>query len=208
MVRWTGHSDAVGAIAASHKPGPWTPPPTTSKNNASSSLNSVSGAFVVSGAADRTLQRWEVPSRALLRFAEERKRSPLAAAVRTTPFRSGDVDGLGFEGGKEELPAPLLETAARSVRAHEKDINCVAVSPNDAVVASASQDRTVKLWRSKDLEPMGVLTGHRRGVWKVEFSPVDRCVATCSGDRTVKVWSIADCSCLRTFQVMILMTKS
>lgn len=64
-------------------------------------------------------------------------------------------------------PSPLLETARRSVRAHERDINCVAVSPNDAIVASASQDRTVKLWRSRDLELMGVLKGHKRGVWKV-----------------------------------------
>lgn len=41
-------------------------------------------------------------------------------------------------------------------------------------------------------------------MYQVEFSPVDRCVATCSGDRTVKLWSIADCLCLRTFQVTML----
>lgn len=64
-------------------------------------------------------------------------------------------------------PPPLLETARRSVRAHDKDINCVAVSPNDALVASASQDKTVRLWRARNLEPAGVLKGHKRGVWKV-----------------------------------------
>lgn len=37
----------------------------------------------------------------------------------------------------------MLVTAA--VAAHDKDINAVAVSPNDALVVTASQDRTAKV---------------------------------------------------------------
>lgn len=40
-------------------------------------------------------------------------------------------------------PAQMLVTAA--VAAHDKDINAVAVSPNDALVVTASQDRTAKV---------------------------------------------------------------
>ena len=32
------------------------------------------------------------------------------------------------------------------VQAHDKDINAIAVAPNDKLFASASQDRTAKLW--------------------------------------------------------------
>ena len=87
---------------------------------------------------------------------------------RRGPGGAGAGAGKGWKKGAAWVPpVPLLETARRSVRGHEKDVNCLAVSPDDAMVASASQDRTVKLWRSADLELLGVLKGHKRGVWKV-----------------------------------------
>ena len=39
-------------------------------------------------------------------------------------------------------PAQLQSTAV--VAAHDKDINALAVSPNDALICTASQDRTAK----------------------------------------------------------------
>lgn len=83
--------------------------------------------------------------------------------------------------------------------AHQMDINCVSVSPNDRMIATGSQDKTAKLW-TNDLSLLGVLKGHRRGVWCVRFSPVDQVVLTSSADASIKLWSIADLSCLKTFE--------
>ncbi|CAI5996902.1 unnamed protein product [Closterium sp. NIES-65] len=87
-----------------------------------------------------------------------------------------------------------------TVAAHDKDINAVAVAPNDGLVCSGSQDRTAKVWRLPDLSLSVTLRGHKRGVWSVAFSPVDRCVLTASGDATCRIWALADGSCLRTLQ--------
>lgn len=87
-----------------------------------------------------------------------------------------------------------------STKAHEKDINAVAISPNDRVIASASQDKTIKCWSASDLKLLGTCSGHKRGVWSVEFSPVDQCLVSSSGDKTIKIWSAKDFSCLKTFE--------
>ncbi|KAL3802390.1 hypothetical protein HJC23_007215 [Cyclotella cryptica] len=128
------------------------------------------GAFVVTASKDRTLKVWPLPGSAVLNRRVE----------------NGE--------GELELRARL------SARAHEKDINIVSVAPNDSLIATGSQDKTVKLWRSTDLALHGTLKGHKRGIWDCQFSHTDRVLATASGDRTVKLWSISDCSCVRTFQ--------
>lgn len=94
-------------------------------------------------------------------------------------------------------------TTRTTEKAHDKDVNSVAVSPNDKLLASGSQDRTAKLWSlmgEGTVGLLGVFRGHRRGIWAVCFSPVDQVLATSSADGTAKLWSLQDFSCLKTFE--------
>jgi U3 small nucleolar RNA-associated protein 13 len=94
-------------------------------------------------------------------------------------------------------------------KAHDKDINAVDIDPSGTLFASASQDRTVKIYSASEGEAIGVLRGHRRGVWTVKFQPQESqipgsgnksLIATGSADKTVKVWSLTDYSCLLTLE--------
>lgn len=95
-------------------------------------------------------------------------------------------------------------------KAHDKDINAIDINHNSTLFATASQDRTVKIWSVETGETVGVLRGHRRGVWTVKFAPEDTpqiqgsgsrgLIATGSGDKTIKIWSLTDYSCLLTFE--------
>ncbi|KAJ0419962.1 WD40-repeat-containing domain protein [Aspergillus carlsbadensis] len=110
--------------------------------------------------------------------------------------------------------APHTPKALFTRKAHDKDINALDVSPSSELFASASQDRTVKIWSVDDGTALGVLRGHKRGVWSARFSPQGTpilsadaksstnrgMIVTGSGDKTVKLWSLSDYSCLLTFE--------
>jgi U3 small nucleolar RNA-associated protein 13 len=91
-----------------------------------------------------------------------------------------------------------VTSATMTVMGHQKYINVVRVSPNDKMIASSSQDKTIKIWNSSDLMLVLTLTGHKKGVWDCSFSPVDKLLVSASGDKTVKVWNLTNGTCIAT----------
>eukprot|EP00331_Platyophrya_macrostoma_P020269 CAMPEP_0176467650 /NCGR_PEP_ID=MMETSP0127-20121128/38579_1 /TAXON_ID=938130 /ORGANISM="Platyophrya macrostoma, Strain WH" /LENGTH=477 /DNA_ID=CAMNT_0017860979 /DNA_START=597 /DNA_END=2027 /DNA_ORIENTATION=+ len=100
----------------------------------------------------------------------------------------------------ESFEHRVISQALRTTIPHDKDINCVRFSPNDKLVASASQDRLIKIFDSETLKPVMILRGHKRGVWDISFSKYEKLLASASGDRTLKIWNLGDGSCTHTFE--------
>ncbi|MEG4962933.1 MULTISPECIES: WD40 domain-containing protein [unclassified Microcoleus] len=81
---------------------------------------------------------------------------------------------------------------------HKAAVMAVDISPDSKLIASASVDKTVKLWR-RDGTEIATLKGHQASVRTVKFSPNGQLIASGSEDDTVKVWRL-DGSLLKTFQ--------
>ena len=67
-------------------------------------------------------------------------------------------------------------------------IRGIAFSPDGSRLASASTDRTVKLWDLAAGEEVLTLRGHTGGVFGVAFSPDVTFLASAGGDGTVRIW--------------------
>src|SRR5581483_1286636 len=68
-------------------------------------------------------------------------------------------------------------------------IASLAVSPDDKLLASASWDRTVRIWPLDGGTPR-VLEGHRQNVNGVAFAPDGRAVISVSHDPQVRIWPL------------------
>ncbi|KAJ5320260.1 hypothetical protein N7508_000543 [Penicillium antarcticum] len=200
-----------------------------------------SGHWLATGAKDNTARLWRIDPKtssytcfavftghaeSLGAIALPRVPPPVGSAAYNDPVNhppafliTGSQDRTIKRWDTSKL-APLKDDkphnpkAIYTRKAHEKDINAIDIDSASELFASASQDRTVKIWAAEEGSPVGVLRGHKRGVWSVRFAPqgtpiintdsrtsTNRGLAvTGSGDKTVKLWSLSDYSCLLTFE--------
>ncbi|MGF1939000.1 MAG: AAA-like domain-containing protein [Nostoc sp. ChiQUE02] len=73
---------------------------------------------------------------------------------------------------------------------HTAAVMAVDISPDSSLVASASMDRTIKLWR-RDGREIATLKGHQGAVKSVKFSPDGQILASASEDGSIILWQHA-----------------
>lgn len=69
----------------------------------------------------------------------------------------------------------------------------MAFSPDGKTVATAGEDRSLRLWDVKTHRLIGrPISGHDGAVQAIAFAPAGRLVATAGADGTARVWNVSE----------------
>ena len=124
------------------------------------------------------------------------------AAVTSVAFSSRGMMASGCEDSticvySTNSSWSLLWTSTTNANAHTTNVTAVAFSPDGSLLASASLDQSIKIWKTSDSTLQHTFTGHTNGVTSVAFNPDGSKIVSGCMDGTVKVWD-SNGNCLVT----------
>ncbi|KAK6389797.1 hypothetical protein LTR81_026987, partial [Elasticomyces elasticus] len=88
----------------------------------------------------------------------------------------------------------------QTLEGHSSSVDSVVFSADSSRLASASGDKTVKIWDASSGQCLRTLEGHSYWVISVVFSADSSRLASASDDKTVKTWDASSGQCLRTLE--------
>ncbi|XP_011793078.1 PREDICTED: notchless protein homolog 1 [Colobus angolensis palliatus] len=120
----------------------------------------------------------ELKERALSRYNLVRGQGPERLV-------SGSDDFTLFLWSPAEDKKPLTRMTG-----HQALINQVLFSPDSRIMASASFDKSIKLWDGRTGKYLASLRGHVAAVYQIAWSADSRLLVSGSSDSTLKVWDV------------------
>jgi WD40 repeat protein len=168
---------------------------------------------LLASSANRTVNLWDVQTGECVKILKGYSDRVFSLAF--------SPDGCLLATGSEDRLVRVWDVKTgqllKMLSGHTDEVRSVAFSPQSYIgkqsihhsnrqnqtrhlLASASYDRTVRLWDINTGECCKTLEGHTDWVWSVAFSPDGKTLASSSSDCTVKLWSASSGKCLRSLQ--------
>lgn len=151
------------------------------------------GQTIASGSQDTTLKLWDIKTR-----KETKSLVGDFSPIYAVDFNSDGTEISSGSGLWRILEWNLTTGKAYPPLEHLATIWSVDVSPDNQIIASASADKTVKIWDRKTGAILQNLTDHQDQVYAVVFSPDGQLLVTASQDKTIKIWQVETGELLNT----------
>ena len=144
---------------------------------------------LISGSIDNTLRAWDVTT------GRQRWSKDVGDNVFAVALPSHDPHFIAYGGpGNTDIRMRYSEDGdwRGKVEGHTESVGSLAFKPNSYLLASASLDKTIRIWDVGDrnnLRHVRTLRGHTSWVSSVAWSPDGRTLASGSHDGTVRLWN-------------------
>jgi hypothetical protein len=152
------------------------------------------GKYLVTAGRDKTAKVWDLKAKESVVTFPEHQNIVYGVAIK------GD-GSIGFSVGADKNIRTWKPTGeGKQVKAgggHGDEIFKIVAAPKDALLATSSADKTVRLWNLDTLAAVKTLSGLNDYVYALAFSPDGQLVAGGSYDGEVKVWKVADGSLVK-----------
>jgi cytochrome c len=145
---------------------------------------SADGKSAITGSFDTSAIRWSFERNAaeqVLRFHE--------SAVNAVAILKDGRLATGGEDGKIAIWKPGEPVPSQTFEGHTAPIVSLAVSPDGNTIASASWDRSIRLWPLAGGAPR-ILEGHSQNVNGVAFTSDGKNLVSAGYDATVRIWPL------------------
>ncbi len=157
------------------------------------------GTILASGGDDNNVSLWDNKTAKLLQTLEGHTK-PVSA------------NGLAFSSSGRILGSTSHDHTARLwfketqwkgtylLKGHTDQLHGITFNPDETLVATASDDESVRLWDIATGKALRILLGHQNKVFGIRFSADGRHLITASQDRTLRIWDPASGVTLRVLQ--------
>eukprot|EP00753_Platysulcus_tardus_P017172 PLAT631.1.p1 GENE.PLAT631.1~~PLAT631.1.p1 ORF type:complete len:347 (-),score=139.33 PLAT631.1:40-1059(-) len=113
-------------------------------------------------------------------------------------FAPGDSSLLTCSADGVAEVAPLFGGSTLQLEGHAQGLNDGAWAPHGAYIATASDDKQLRLWDSKSGACVRTLSGHSNYVFCTRFAATGSLLTSGSFDQTVKLWDVRARKCVRS----------